>query len=137
MASRKHQDQDVAAIRADIATTRAEIDAVQRAPLPFAEAEAAMLRLLDRAAELYDPAVRVFAHDPDPQLNTLELLLPDTRFGAQALWSFLAATGAREALVALWRDRLRQAYEIDPTLADAISLADRPARLADLRTRLW
>ena len=66
--SKKHTD--VAAIRSEIAAIRAEIAAVQQAPLPLAEAEEAMGRLLDRAASLYDPAVSVFARDPEPQLDS-------------------------------------------------------------------
>jgi hypothetical protein len=106
--------QTVAQLREQITATQAEIATLGSAPIPIAEAEAAMGCLLDRAAALYDPAVAVFARDPDPQIDALSLLMPDPRWGAPALWAS-AATIDRGRLTALWLARLRRAYAADPT----------------------
>jgi hypothetical protein len=126
----------VESLRAQITACVAELDAIARAPLPVAEAEAAMGQLLDRAAARYDPSVTLFARTPDPQLDSLSLLLPDPRWGAPALWEFLAAIVDRPRLIVLWTDRLRQAYASDPTLANPIPLAERAGRLQSAQRRL-
>jgi hypothetical protein len=126
----------VESLREQITAVVAELDAIARAPIPLVEAEQHMGTLLDAAAAHYQPAVEVFARDPDPQLDVLSVLLPDPRWDAPAVWCFFAAVVDRSRLIALWSERLRQAYASDPSLANPVPLAERAGRLEALRQRL-
>jgi hypothetical protein len=127
---------DIPTLRVRITAVRAEMAQVAQAPVPLADASANVDTFLATLATGYRPPLgMVFAaHDAQPGLDIAPLVLGDPR-DAYAGWMFQAATQG-DVLRKLWGERLRQAYETDPSLAHPMTADDRASRLADLQRQL-
>ena len=128
----------VARLREQIAALRTEAAAIATAPLPLVEADGALVDTVDRLAATYnpDPVLAEFSRSGAPSIATVQLLLGDPRYDVQNFQAFLAAA-FREPLLTMWRARVRAQYEADPELARvALPIAERPARLAQLREQI-
>ena len=122
-------------LRELIRTTEAKLAALDLAPLPLDEAEAALVAGVDRLASLYDPdrVLASFTRPGGEDIGTVQLLLPDAPYDAQRAAAYECSVH-RDALLTALRARLHAIYAADPELSRAaVPMADRPARLEALR----
>ena len=114
--------------------------ALDNAPLPLGEANAALTRGVDALASVYLERMRALLDQVprgQPVAELLTLLVPDERSDPRLTTGFVLAA-MRETLLALWRSTLQELYERDAALtAAAIPRADRPARQAALAETLF
>src|SRR5262245_62127562 len=120
----------LAAIRQQIAEAKTEAERVAGACVPYEEAEARIAGVVDRVARRWQPQVGEFMV-PSGAAVELQAATSDPF----VLGGMLAAL-TRTALVEAIRAELQRRYAtIDA--ASCVALAERPARLATLRQRLF
>jgi hypothetical protein len=138
MASPKPSPVDaVQRLRTEIVETTAELARTVRAPVPLEEAEQHLVASVEQLGAGYDPSglLADFAREAHPSFDILVGVLPAAHEDPRIRCAFLAAV-FRDALLAAWLPRLRARYAHDPGLAEAIPLAERPARVRHLQDRL-
>jgi hypothetical protein len=120
------QPSDVAAdltrVRDGIAQVAAERAALDRAPVPLVEASQRLDDFLDGLAAQWDPPVDFMRPAYSPPA-------PDSVYPYKPIVLLANLVPLREA----WHARLKAAYERQPA---SVATADRPARAAELDTRL-
>ena len=134
MAKTTNQTERLAAIRAAIAETKAEIQRVQTGRLPLAEAAARIPALVDALAQRWTPLVAALGA---PESPTPDVIVQAAACDPWTLTGMLAhaAHAARDGLESVLRGALEATYEaVRPE--DCIPLAERPGRLEALATKL-